>query len=35
VAAFPAVDARYLRMSGVSRGTQYGYSLYELEVYGR
>ena len=28
------VDARYIRMYGTQRGTQYGYSLYELEVYG-
>lgn len=26
---------RYLRLVGVKRGTQYGTSLYELEVYGR
>ncbi|HCS61995.1 MAG TPA: alkaline phosphatase [Microbacterium sp.] len=26
--------ARYLRVSGTARGTDYGYSLYELEVYG-
>ncbi|WP_020575308.1 beta-N-acetylglucosaminidase domain-containing protein [Actinopolymorpha alba] len=25
---------RFLRIQGVERGTQYGYSLYELEVYG-
>ena len=25
---------RYVRMLGVRRGTQYGYSLYEMEVYG-
>ncbi len=25
---------RYVRMNGISRGTQYGYSLYEFEVYG-
>jgi acyl-homoserine lactone acylase PvdQ len=30
---FAATSARYVRMSGVSRGTSYGYSLYELEVY--
>jgi F5/8 type C domain len=33
--AFPATTARYVRMTGVSRGTSYGYSLYELEVYAR
>ncbi|WFE27905.1 penicillin acylase family protein [Solwaraspora sp. WMMD791] len=35
VAAFPVTTARYLRLVGVTRGSQYGYSLYELEVYGR
>ena len=28
-------QGRYLRLVGVKRGTQYGTSLYELEVYGR
>lgn len=32
--SFDAVNAKYVRMQGVSRGTQYGYSLYEMEVYG-
>ncbi|MFD8595046.1 discoidin domain-containing protein [Kitasatospora sp. NPDC059646] len=27
-------QGRYLRMYGTARGTSYGYSLYELEVYG-
>ena len=31
---FAPVSARYLRMYGITRGTQYGYSLYEFEVYG-
>jgi len=31
--AFEAVDGRYVRMAGVQRGTKYGYSLYEFEVY--
>ena len=31
---FPATDARYIRMQGVTRGTAWGYSLYEFEVYG-
>lgn len=31
---FSAVDARYVRMSGVSRATAYGYSFYDFEVYG-
>lgn len=31
--AFEAVDARHVRMAGVQRGTKYGYSLYEFEVY--
>jgi len=32
--ASPALG-RYVRMLGTQRGTVYGYSLYELEVYGR
>jgi hypothetical protein len=31
---FTATDARYVRMYGTVRGTQYGYSLWEFEVYG-
>ncbi|GIG61379.1 penicillin acylase [Longispora fulva] len=31
--AFAPVTARYVRMQGVRRGTGYGYSLYEFEVY--
>lgn len=31
--AFGAADGRYVRIAGVQRGTQYGYSLYEFEVY--
>lgn len=31
---FPQTSARYLRMYGRQRGTQYGYSLYSLRVYG-
>ena len=31
---FPSVAARYIRMYGTARSTPYGYSLYELEVYG-
>lgn len=30
---FSPTSARYVRMQGVARGTSYGYSLYELEVY--
>ncbi|HEY6797657.1 MAG TPA: penicillin acylase family protein [Kineosporiaceae bacterium] len=30
---FTARNARYVRMTGVTRGTSYGYSLYEMEVY--
>lgn len=30
---FAATNARYVRMYGTARGTGYGYSLYELEVY--
>ncbi|KAF1004663.1 MAG: Beta-galactosidase BoGH2A [Luteibacter sp.] len=32
--SFPQpVTGRYVRMQGVKRGTQYGYSMYEFEVY--
>ncbi len=31
---FPGVTARYVRMNGIARSTQYGYSLWEFEVYG-
>ncbi len=31
---FPAITARYVRMYGTARSTQYGYSLYEFQVYG-
>ncbi|MEW6509855.1 MAG: glycoside hydrolase family 3 C-terminal domain-containing protein [Bacteroidota bacterium] len=29
-----SVPGRFVRMTGTSRGTQWGYSLYELQVYG-
>ncbi|MBV1848808.1 penicillin acylase family protein [Catellatospora tritici] len=32
---FAPVSARYIRMQGVKRGTTYGYSLYEFEIYSR
>jgi acyl-homoserine lactone acylase PvdQ len=32
-AEFAPTTARYVRMQGVARGTGYGYSLYEFEVY--
>ena len=32
--SFPAVSARYVRMLGLRPATQYGYSIYEFEVYG-
>lgn len=32
--SFAAVKAQYVRMQGVKRGTRYGYSIYEMEVYG-
>jgi hypothetical protein len=35
VDAFTPVSARYVRMTGVTRGTSYGYSLYEFDVFGR
>ena len=31
---FTTVNTRYVRMYGTERGTQWGYSLYEFEVYG-
>ncbi|WP_334073363.1 MULTISPECIES: discoidin domain-containing protein [Paenibacillus] len=31
---FAPQNARYVRMYGTQRGTSYGYSLYEFEVYG-
>jgi hypothetical protein len=33
-ATFAAVPARYVRMQGVDRGTDWGYSLYEVGVHG-
>lgn len=30
---FNSVSARYVRMHGITRGTQYGYSFYEARVY--
>ncbi|MGW8228053.1 MAG: galactose-binding domain-containing protein [Gammaproteobacteria bacterium] len=32
--SFAPVDARYVRVLGVQRATEYGYSLWEMEVYG-
>ena len=32
VITFPSVEARYVRMYGTERGTQYGFSLWEFEV---
>ncbi|MBN1409411.1 MAG: discoidin domain-containing protein [Spirochaetales bacterium] len=32
--SFTAASARYVRMYGTARGTQWGYSLFEFEVYG-
>ncbi|MEO7495952.1 MAG: discoidin domain-containing protein [Massilia sp.] len=31
--SFPATTARFVRMAGVKRATQWGYSLYEFRVY--
>lgn len=31
---FAATKARYVRMQGLSRGTTYGYAIYDFEVYG-
>ena len=33
--AFNSTDARYVRMQGVERALPYGYSLWEMEVYGK
>lgn len=33
--AFTPLNARYVRMQGVQRATEYGYSLYEFEIYSR
>lgn len=33
VATFPATTARYVRMHGLTRGTGYGFSLWEMSVY--
>ncbi len=33
IVEFNATDARYVRMQGVARGTGYGYSLWDFEVY--
>ncbi len=30
---FPTVTGRYVRLNGVQRATQYGYSVYEFQVY--
>ncbi|WP_147292911.1 beta-1,3-glucanase family protein [Dyella psychrodurans] len=30
---FPTVSARYVRLNGTQRATQYGYSVYEFQVY--
>jgi hypothetical protein len=30
---FPATEARYIRMLGAKRGTEWGYSLFEFQVY--
>lgn len=32
--SFDEVKARYVRMYGIRRGTQYGFSIWEFEVYG-
>ncbi|MFG1890883.1 penicillin acylase family protein [Micromonospora sp. NPDC049051] len=35
VLAFPTATARYVRLHGVTRATEYGFSLWELSVYAR
>ena len=32
---FKPVEARYIKLAGISRATQFGYSLYEFEVYSK
>ena len=32
---FNTVNARYVKMQGVKRGLPYGYSLWEMQVYGK
>ncbi len=34
VTTLTASDGRYLRMQGITRGTAYGFSIYEIAVYG-
>ena len=34
IASFNGTKARYVKLQGVERGTGYGYSLWEMEVYG-
>ena len=31
--SFPTVSGRYIRLNGIQRATQYGYSVYEFQVY--
>ncbi|WP_409340277.1 discoidin domain-containing protein [Paenibacillus sp. MBLB4367] len=31
---FPTANARYVKMEGIKRATDYGYSIFEFEVYG-
>ena len=33
--SFNAVNARYVKMQGVKRGLPYGYSIWEMEIYGK
>jgi hypothetical protein len=35
VVTFNATEARYVRMQGVTRALPYGYSLWEMTVFGR
>ena len=35
VVTFGATNARYVRMQGVTRALPYGYSLWEMTVYGK
>ncbi|HZN72755.1 MAG TPA: penicillin acylase family protein [Micromonosporaceae bacterium] len=35
VDAFPPTTARYVRMFGVTRGTSFGFSLFEMEIYAK
>lgn len=35
IVTFTATNARYVRMQGVTRALTYGYSIWEMNVYGK